>query len=409
MARTTFFLTTLMVGFLGSGVIAEAPKNVMTTSAGDARLLWAPEEGCVPGASHTFRCPLKMDCFPSKNFKNGGYCDCNPLFINTPRKLTFDDSEWDDGYYSDDCASWSFVKFALGAIHLCCIVWGLACMHTNILVSVELFKNKALKMNATTFALFFSFFGAFFNTLTWITYWTNTWDMEPEYWYNRRAYFFLGITGCYISSDAEIGCTWIDLVDRTKKMSKSTSRSMKLLRWTVRTIGIGLSFYFVYGVLSGNIKSLLIVAAYPAEFTMVLYAIAGFLIVRTICPNLKDTSNPNWKVAQSIVRTTKYSILGKMIEVLGLYGMLATGKHPVLGYAYGFFNVLFFWGYLFRMWAYISYIIAGNRKHLKKYEGDTVSGFFGLSTIGLNKTVTRASSAFSSRASSMASSAVEKD
>lgn len=408
MARTTF-LTTLLVGLLGWGVSAETPKNVMITSAGDPRLLWAPEDGCVPGASHTFRCPLKMDCFPSKNFKNGGYCDCNPLFINTNRKLPFDDSEWDDGFRSEDCASWSFTKFALGGIHLYCIIWGLACLHTNILVSVELFKNKALKMNATTFALFYGFFGAIFNLGAWLAYWTNTWDMEPEYWYNRRAYFFLGTTLCYITSDAEIGCTWIDLVDRTQKMSKSTSRSMKVLLWTVRLGGMGVASYMLYGVVSGSIGSLLYSVVYPAVTSAVFIAIAGFLIVRTICPNLKDTSNPNWKVAQSIVRTTKYSVLGKILEVIALFGMLMTGKHPVIGYAYGFFNVLFFWGVLFRLWAYLSYIIAGNRKHLKKYEGDAVSGFFGLSTIGLNKTVTRASSALSSRASSMASSAVEKD
>jgi hypothetical protein len=72
-------------------------------------------------------------------------------------------------------------------------------------------------------------------------------------------------------------------------------------------------------------------------------------------------------------------------------------------------NFFYFFGYLFRVWSYISYIITGNRKHLRKYEGDQVSGFFGLSTIGLNKTITKASSAFSSRASSVASSVAEKD
>jgi hypothetical protein len=265
-------------------------------------------------------------------------------------------------------------------------------------------------MNATTYALFFSFFGALANGLVWVIYWINTWDFEPEYYYNRRGYVFVyGMNMCFIPCDAEIGCTWIDLVDRTQKMSKSTSRTLKILRWVVRIIGLAVTGWLVNGILSGSIGSLLNSAVYPSAVSAVFISIAGFLIVRTICPNLKDTSNPNWKVATSIVRTTKFSVLGKMIEIISLFGMMMTAKRPYTSYAYGFFNALYFWGYLFRIWAYISYIVAGNRKHLKKYEGDTVSGFFGLSTIGLNKTVTRASSAFSSRRSSMASSSVQKD
>lgn len=403
----TLFLSTLLVGLLGTS--AEVPRNGMITSMGDPRLLWAPEDGCVPGASHTFRCPLKMDCFPHKSFKNGGYCTCNPLFFNTPHKLPFDDSEWDDGFDSADCASWNFPKFIIGAFHLYSTIWALASMHTNILVSTELYKNKALKMNATTYALFFSFFGALSVGLVFCQYWLNTWDMEPEYFYNRRGYILLGMNLCNIPSDLEVGCTWIDLVDRTQKMSKSTSRSLKILRWTIRIIGLAVTGWLLQGIVSGSIGNLLVSAVYPNVYSGVFIAIAGFAIVRTICPNLKDTANPNWKVAQSIVRTTKFSVLGKCLELLGLFGMMLTAKRPYISYGYGIFNSLYFWGYLFRGWAYLSYIIAGNRKHLKKYEGDTVSGFFGLSTIGLNKTVTRASSAFSSRASSMVSSAVEKD
>lgn len=407
MTRTTFLLTTLLVALLGIGT-SEA-SNAMVTSMGDTRLAWAPEDGCVPGASHTFRCPLKMDCFSDKNFKNGGYCTCNPLFLNTPHNLPFDDSEWDDGFDSSDCASWNFAKFIIGAFHLCATLWALAGIHTNVLVSTELFKNKALKMNATTYALIFSFFGFIAVGCSHLQYWLNTWDMEPEYFYNRRAYIFLGLNACAIPADTEIGCTWIDLVDRTQKMSKSTSRNLKILRTVISILGVAISAIFIHGILSGSIKSLLVQAVYPTVFSMAFIIVAGFLIVRTICPNLKDSSNPNWKVAQSIVRTTKHSVMGKCSELIGLFGMMNTAKRPHLAYAYAIMNFFYFFGYLFRVWSYISYIITGNRKHLRKYEGDQVSGFFGLSTIGLNKTITKASSAFSSRASSVASSVAEKD
>jgi len=406
MVRIGIFPTTLLISLLGSGTAQT--KNVMKTTAGDFRLAWAPEDGCVPWASHTFRCPLKMDCFPHKGFVKGGYCDCNPIFINTPHKLPFDDSEWDDGFDSTDCASWSFAKFMLGAFQLYSVIWAVACLHTNILVSLELAKNKALKMNATTYALIFCFLGALSNGLIWLVYWLNTWDLEPEYYYNRRGYIFIGLNSCFLTADTEVGCTWIDLVDRTQKMSKSSSRSLKVLRWLVRFAGLGITGVTLYGLFSGSITNLLKAGMIPGICSGVFILIAGFLIIRTICPNMKDTSNPNWKVAKSIERTTKYAVLGKLLELVGALGMLNTAKHPLTSFAYAFFNPIYFWGYLFRMWAYISYIIAGNRKHLKKYESDRVSGFFGLSTIGLNKTITRASSAFNSRASSMATSAAEK-
>ena len=93
----------------------------------------------------------------------------------------------------------------------------------------------------------------------------------------------------------------------------------------------------------------------------------------------------------------------KILEIIALLGMGLTGKHPVLGYTYGFFNIIFFWFYGFRMWGWLHYIIYGSRKHLKKYASENASAYFGFSTIGLNKTSTRLSSAVSSRMSTRSS------
>jgi hypothetical protein len=404
-----FLLATLLLGLTGS---ASAKTNAVVTSMGDPRLAWAPEDGCKPGASHTFDCPVKMVCFPSKQFKKGGYCDCNSLFLNTPRKLEFDDSEWDDGFDTADCKTWNLAKFLIGLFHLMSFIWGVAFLHTLFLVIRELARQKALKMNATTYAMFYSFLGGTALTLVFLQYWLNTWDMEPEFFYNRRWIMFVfGVQLSNSTCDVEIGCTWIDLVDRTQKMSKSSSRGLLVLRWFLRIIGGGFALFLAYSTITGGIGGLLFSATLPAIFSGLLMTIAGILIVRTICPNLKDTSNPNWKVGKSIHRTTFYTVLGKCLELAGLYGMMNTALRPTLSYHYACFNGLYFWGYMFRLWAYLGYIITGNRKHLKSYESDEISGFFGLSTIGLNKTVTKASSVMSSRftSSSAAPSTVEKD
>ena len=114
-------------------------------------------------------------------------------------------------------------------------------------------------------------------------------------------------------------------------------------------------------------------------------SIAGTLIVKTLCPNKSDTANPNWKVASAITRGCKHTIGAKIVEIIALLGMGFLGKHPTLGYTYGFFNILYFWFYNIRMWGWLHYLIYGSRKHLKKYASENASAYFGFSTIGLNK------------------------
>ena len=57
-------------------------------------------------------------------------------------------------------------------------------------------------------------------------------------------------------------------------------------------------------------------------------------------------------------------------------------------------------------WAWVHYLIFGSLKHLQKYAGADASGYFGFSTIGINKMTTQASSVFKSSAISSRSSVV---
>ncbi len=116
---------------------------------------------------------------------------------------------------------------------------------------------------------------------------------------------------------------------------------------------------------------------------------------------MKDTANPNWKVAAAISRGVKHTIGAKILEIIALLGMGFTGKHPVLGYTYGYFNILYFWSATFRMWGWLHYLIYGSRKHLQKYASENASAYFGFSTIGINRASSRMSSAVSSRVSQM--------
>ena len=179
-------------------------------------------------------------------------------------------------------------------------------------------------------------------------------------------------------------------------MSKSTSWALILLKIFIRCVSFALSFGIVIWVGLGGILNLLQSALVPTCIGLGFISIAGFLIIKTLSPKKVDTSNPNWKVLASIKRAVQHGIGAKIVEIIGLTGMILTLRHPLVGHMYGYFNIYFFIACTFRQWAWIHYLIHGSRKHLKKYANKNASAYFGFTTIGLNKTfITSKSSGFS--------------
>lgn len=205
--------------------------------------------------------------------------------------------------------------------------------------------------------------------------------------------------------DFEICVTWVDLYDRTNKMSKSTSRAIKALRVFLRIIAFIMSVGFAVWSVTATptLFSLLAISTLPALIGGTFLFIGGFLIVRTLCPDKKDVANPNYKVSQAIRRAVKHCTGAKLMELVALAGMIVTARHPAIGYTYPCFNSLYFFGYTTRSLGWIQYLIYGSRKHLKRFANESSSAYFGFSTIGLNKTLTTASSKLSSTASSAVS------
>eukprot|EP00578_Thalassiosira_sp_NH16_P011229 CAMPEP_0181111324 /NCGR_PEP_ID=MMETSP1071-20121207/19209_1 /TAXON_ID=35127 /ORGANISM="Thalassiosira sp., Strain NH16" /LENGTH=375 /DNA_ID=CAMNT_0023195199 /DNA_START=185 /DNA_END=1312 /DNA_ORIENTATION=- len=341
-------------------------------------------EGCDPGARTTMSCPTRMECFVDEQYAEGGRCDCNPLWFKIPGKLPFDDLEWDDGFTASDCENHNFSRLIVSTFQLVNAGLILCFIFTDVVIIRELNRVKALKWNAATYSLFFLLWAAVAIFFVDLIYIFNFWDLDrKEYWYmSRTVLFTYALMPANVIIDFEIGVTWIDLYDRTNKMSKSTSRYLKVLRYALRTIAFIMSFGFIIWVSLGGILNLLVSALMPSVVGMIFIAIGGHLIVKTLCPDVKDVRNSNWKVAASIRRAVKHGVGGKMLEIMGLVGMGRTSRDPFLGYTYGYFNALFFFAYMFRMWAWLHYLIYSSRKHLKKYKNKNASAYFGFATIG---------------------------
>ena len=119
-------------------------------------------------------------------------------------------------------------------------------IYTDVVVIRELIRVKALKWNATAYSLFFLLWAALGMCCVTLIYGLNIMGADRyDYWYNSRTPLF---TYCLIPFsviiDFEIGVTWIDLYDRTNKMSKSSSRALKVLKWFLRTAAFIMSMKY---------------------------------------------------------------------------------------------------------------------------------------------------------------------
>ena len=148
----------------------------------------------------------------------------------------------------------------------------------------------------------------------------------------------------------------------------------------------------VRGNRQGTILGMFIATMAPNVIAIIVLSIGGPLILKTLCPDKKDVANPNWKIAEAIRRSVKHGIGTKVLELLALTGMAFSGRNPTIGYIYGACSFLYWFSTTIRMWGWLQYVIYGSRKHLKKYASARSSSYFGFSTIGLNKTLTTASS-----------------
>ena len=186
-------------------------------------------------------------------------------------------------------------------------------------------------------------------------------------------------------------------------MSKNSSKALKVMRWSFRLIAVAVAIFCYFAARFGGIVGTLTTQMLSPIIGSITSVIGGYLITKTLCPNNKDVANPNWMIASSIRRAVRNGLICKFFEVFGLAGMYTTLRHPQLGYAYGWFCTFYFLTNPIRMWNWLQYLIYGSRKHLAKYSTAASSSYFGFSTIGLNKTMTSASSRMSSAISSKSS------
>ena len=203
-------------------------------------------------------------------------------------------------------------------------------------------------------------------------------------------------------------CTWFDLYQKSKNLSKRSTGLISVLRILLRLYGLAngivsfitlvvpsISFFATFNVTMNNANVWIIVGC---------AGLCGPLISRVLCKDPKDVTNPNWKASAAIRDTSMVQLVCALGFWLTLQAMVKWGlwgtMAPVMNnsFSLGMFGFI-----LMQYWAWYQYLLFAHRRYLEKYDISSASTlFYGFTTLGLNGS--RASSiSQASRTSSIAS------
>lgn len=400
-----YFLGALLLGLVGA-----ANGQILASFVARPEHPAYGSDGCNPDAQVSVGCPVQMICVSDPQYTKGGRCECSLRNFHISKKMAFDDSEWDeDGFTTDDCVLHG-IRWIPAITYFVMFIMLTSLTVTAIIVVRELVNAKALKFNATGVSLILMLYQALGVGYMYVLYFIVTMDLEKTGFMYEKRYImiFLVIYPCEILVEGEIGVTWIDLYDRTQKMSKSSSRSLNIMRTCIR----GASAFLILagiaciGVFAPLIPSYgfigLFITGFIGPITVGIFIqVAGYLITKSLCPDKHDVSNPNWKVAESIRRGVAINGSTRILYLCTLLIMAVSTDSAILQCNYFYGAVPLWWFHTARSFGWIHYLIYGNRKHLKNYANENASAYFGFSTIGLNKTLTSASSKVSTMSSAI--------
>lgn len=360
------------------------------------------KEGCK--AWRDFQCPAQMHCQIDKRYPRGGMCECYRYNSYSRIAPARDDNELTNTFERSDCqVYWPTNLFNVFlAVMNCWILGGLVIK--IILTIYRVKKNGGYKLNSSCIALttmpiqvvadFIGNLIPLISGMGWDPYWTL---------YDERKFaYILFYLGANIYK-FEIMVAWLDLVQKTKTLSKRSSTSITVCRFFLRLVNIltalagTMTFYGnkydFYLWLNGSISPII----------MITTALSGISIQRVLCKNMNDVTNPNWKAAAAIRRVYLCSVVGEYaIGQIRIY-FIKTLFNPLTGSIAWYLGAYrdYCKAEMVRVW--FNYLLYGNRRYLKDYDVNAVSAYFGFTTIGLNSTIGRSSSASRSNVGSSAS------
>lgn len=263
--------------------------------------------------------------------------------------------------------------FTLGYARLICIA---------LFVAYRVKKNGGIKPNSATIALLcipIEASGHFFACFQYFLVRANL-DRKQLFWdfmyeYSHTVY---GVAGNIIALECVV--TWFDLYEKSANLSKRSSNITFGLRIFIRLCNVFSTTWLIIGAMEIFPKSF-----WNTGVTMSIWIPMCFivlfapLITRTLCKDMKDVTNPNWKAAAAIRNVAKHAFLCRLFSFLGLellwrqglWAHMATINNHVALVAQHINNT-------FMIWAWFQYILFASRRYLKDEDHAVLYKYFGL-------------------------------
>lgn len=383
----------LFLGFLNGLFLA----NEGSISAAAARPLEVTEQklaqGCAPFGNG---CPSYFYCLVDGRYSTWGVCTC-PGFQSKqlrPPKHNGSLSELAPPLTKDDCelipgVGWYAVLFW--------VTWtlvGFRFLTKGLMALVKITRKGELRLNSSCIALvslIIHEIGIIIRGSCYATY-RMSWDPK-SYWFQFAHNFFpffetpFGYLFRY-----ETVCIWLDLLQKSIKMSKQSSNALKVVRSATRVFGIFTLVIIIFTNMPGSSVSEQLGATWYAKLkTFTVNAQAPFLggvcaflapiLVRIMCKDMRDVTHPNWKPAAAVRRTAFAEVL-QQIFLPGANNILMGRSMSIWAATPNYGEVLvqiMFYYVAYSDAEWLAYLLFAHRKHLKvQDEKSTKLKFFRL-------------------------------
>ena len=261
------------------------------------------------------------------------------------------------------------------------------------MVAGRVFQKGAAKLNSSYIGLIsfaFHTFGTFQRGLAFMLY---RGQFDPTSWFwdtNRPLHSFFETSFGYFYR-YEILCSWIDLLDKSVKMSKNTSALMKVIRTFTRLVGIATLVFATLlelQFMKGNWVSMNnFMVSMQQPFIGGTCLFIAPLLVRLLCKDMRDVTHPNWKAAAAIRRTAIGEILFQVIFPQFNRFYLKHSIWADWGGVHGesLLMTMFYWLSVSDS-EWLGYLLFTHRNHFNDCSDDSWT-FFAFTTLGLNNSV----------------------
>ena len=278
------------------------------------------------------------------------------------------------------------------------------------LLMQRVFKNGGAKWNTSYISLLMLSLAAIGDGGRSFSYVLSRYPMFDKDWklmHITGKWFVVVCDSVSFSFRYEIITTWFDLYQKSVKMTKRSSIAVIAARILFRLLAL---FSFVFSVLvaSGYIKREVkdsMIAYGMGPIILVTCWVIGPLLIRLLCKDMRDVTNPNWKAASAIRRIAYFEPLTHMATIAGVTVSNRTLPFTHMAGIHAMavlMPMMAFW--ITSLGEWLSYLIFAHRRYLKGNDTSIISQYFGFTTLGVNGSI---ASEIRSKVSSMTSSVQE--